>query len=74
MQGHTLTAAHLAAWVGASPERQRWLVLPKAGGQDAVTACSYSCGSQEARSELLEGVEYGAGQTWSLLSPFAGGP
>lgn len=50
------------------------VVLRKAGGQDAVTACSYSCGSQEARSEHPERVEYGAGQTWSLLSPFAGGP
>ena len=56
-----LTAAHLAAWAGASPGRQCWLVLPKAGGQDAVTACSYGRGSRPARSELPEGVEYGAG-------------
>ena len=41
-----LTAAHLAAWAGASPGRQCWLVLPKAGGQDAVTACSYGRGSR----------------------------
>ena len=38
------------------------------------TAAAPGRGSREAKSELPEGVEYGAGQTWSLLSPFAGGP
>lgn len=62
--------------------RQCWLVLLKAGGQDAVTACSYGRGSREARSrapgrggvrsraDLVPSVSFAGGPCASCWLPF----